>query len=47
MDGELSFWDMDFFCSSVMELGNSKGNFRIVDLGLDKQKGVIASSTAR
>ena len=31
--------DMDLFGSLAMELGNLKGNFGIVDLGLDKHEG--------
>ena len=36
LDGELGLWDMDVFCSLAMDLGNSEGNFCIVELGLDK-----------
>ena len=38
---------MDLSGSLVMELGNLEGNFGIVEVGLDKQEGVLSSSTAR
>ena len=41
LDGELGLWDMDVFCSLAMDLGNSEGNFCIVELGLDKQEGCL------
>ena len=47
LDEELGFWDMDLSGSLVMELGNLEGNFGIVEVGLDKQEGVLSSSTAR
>ena len=47
LDGELGFWGMGSFGSLVMELGNSEENFGIVELGLDKQEGVLGSSTVR
>ena len=38
---------MDLSGSLVMEIGNLEGNFGIVEVGLDKQEGVLGSSTAR
>ena len=46
LDEELGFWDMDLFGSLAMDLGNSEGNLGIMDLGLDKQVGVLDSLTA-
>ena len=46
LHGELGFWDMDLFGSLAMDLGNSEGNLGIMDLGLDKQVGVLDSLTA-
>ena len=47
LDGELGFWDIDLFDNLVMELGNLEENFCIVELGLDKQEGVLGSLTVR
>ena len=38
---------MDLFGNLAMDLGNSKENFGIVELGFDEQEGVLGSSTAR
>ena len=45
-NGELDLWDMDLLGSLVIERDNLQGNFGIVDLGFDKQEGVLCSSTA-
>ena len=45
LEEELVSWNMDLFGNLSMELGNSEEDFGIVELGLDKQDGVLGSST--
>ena len=43
LDGELDFWDMSFSGSLTLELGSSGGDFDMVELVLDTQKGVLVA----
>ena len=45
-DGEFHFLDMSFSDSLALELDSSGGDFDIVELYLDREEGVLGSSTA-